>query len=444
MSEKKYRLSLYEIIFCFCCFVFYFLWAINNKPLDYSPDEHMRYNVSEFLFKNNRLPLGAEIKDSVWGFSYACLPTMFRHVIDFIFMKIGSVFFLKEFHILLCARMVSVLCGTLVVLFTIKISKILFDSPSRWLMVGMVAFIPQFAFLSSYINNDIVALLGVTLIMYSWALGINYNWNFKSSLILAIGVAICAASYYNSYAWILFSVFLFIFTYLNINKKDYKGLFKHISFISLVVFLIAGYFFIRHLFYYRDLLGIKTTRLYGELYALESFKPSNRVTCHTRGVSLISMLFEEMHFVELSYKSFIGCFGCMQYQLPQFIYDFYSTLFIISLVGIMCHFIYNIRFKSQSGKNINIIMFQISLMFCIIITIGLSIYNSYFVDFQAQGRYCYPALPAIAYFFTKGFDFILKLLFKANDKYQYAIVGGVFAVLAFISLEMYNCVYLQS
>lgn len=102
----------------------------------------MRYAVSEFLFKNNQLPVGSEAANPSWGFSYACFPTMIRHIFDFIFMKIGSIFLYREFHILLCARMVSVLCGTLIVLFTIKVSKILFDSPSRWLMVALIAFIP--------------------------------------------------------------------------------------------------------------------------------------------------------------------------------------------------------------------------------------------------------------------------------------------------------------
>ena len=439
-ATKETNLSLHEIMFCFFCFIFYLLWAI-NKPFNYAPDEHMRYAVSEFLFKNNRLPVGPEIKDPNWGFSYACLPTLIRHVLDFIFMKFGSILSLKEFHILLCARMVSVLCGTLITLFTIKTSKLLFNSISRWLMIGLMAFMPQFAFLSSYVNNDIVALLGVTLIMYSWIQGIRFNWSIKNNAILAVGVAICAASYYNSYAWILFSVILFIFTYLNKSKKDYKGLIKCALFICLIVFSISGYFFIRHLFYYRDILGIKTSRMYGELYAIEPLKPHNRGNLQARGISLTDMLFgENLHFVGTSYKSFIGCFGYMQYSLPQFIYDFYSVMFIISLIGLVLLFI-NCIMKKRFNKKIDMIVFCISIIFCAIITICLSIYNSYMVDFQPQGRYCYPAFPVISYFFAKGIEFLLSLLKK---QYRYFIVGGILAIFAFISLQVYTCVYLPS
>ncbi len=440
--RKECKLSLYEFLFCACCFLFYFLWAV-NKPFNYGPDEYMRYDVSEFLFKNNRLPIGLETANPVWGFSYAHLPTMIRHIFDFVFMKIGSIFSSNDFYILLCARMVSVLCGTLIVLFTIKISKILFKTPIRWLMVGLVAFIPQLAFLSSYVNNDIVALLGATFIMYSWILGIHYNWNFKNSSILAIGIAICATSYYNAYSWILFSVFLFIFTYLHQNNKDYKGLFKYSFFIFLIVFLIAGYFFIRHVAFYGDLLGIKTTQSYCELYGIDALKPSNRLTPKVQGISLIDMLFGNMRFIKDSSNSFVGCFGYMQYPLPGFFYCIYYILFVMAFIGLVGFFIAKVKNKQKERLSIDAdkILFGLSLLFCIVITICLSVYNSYANEFQPQGRYCYPALLAIAFFFTKGFDFISNLF---SEKYRYAIVGSVTTIFILISLYSYNCIYLPS
>jgi len=439
-TNNKINLSLYEILFCFFCFTFYFLWTF-NKPFNYAPDEYMRYAVSEFLFKNNRLPIGLETANPIWGFSYAHLPTMIRHIFDFVFMKIGSIFSSNDFYILLCARMVSVLCGALIVLFTIKISKLLFKTPTRWIMVGVVAFIPQFAFLSSYVNNDIVALFGVTLIMYSWTLGVCYNWNFKNTSILAVGIAICTTSYYNSYSWILFSAFLFIFTYLHKNKKDYKGLFKYSFFIFLIVFLIAGYFFIRHVIYYGDLLGIKTTRSYCELYGADSLKPSNRLTPKIQGVSLIDMLFGNMQFVKISYRSFIGYFGYMQYPLSDFFYDIYSILFILAFIGVICYLINKIKNIRKVKLNIDKLIFGLCLLLCMVITICLSIYNSYESDFQPQGRYCYPALLSIAFFFAKGFDFMLNLFL---EKYRYAIVGSITTILVLISMYSYNCIYLPS
>lgn len=437
--RKKCKLSLYEFLFCACLFLFYFLWAV-NKTFNYGPDEYVRYDVSEFLFKNNRLPIGLETVNPLWGFSYAHLPTMIRHIFDFVFMKIGSIFSQNDFYILICARMVSVLCGTLIVLFTIKISKLLFKTPIRWLMVGLVAFIPQFAFLSSYINNDIVALLGATLIMYSWILVIHYNWNFKNSSILAIGIAICATSYYNSYSWILFSIFLFIFTYLHQNNKDYKGLFKYSVFIFLIVFLIAGYFFIRHIACYGDLLGLKTIQSYSELYGIDALKPSNRLTPKVQGISLIYM---GMRFIKNSYNSFVGRFGYMQYSLPDFFYGIYFILFVVAFIGLVGFFISKVKNKQKEKPSIDAdkIVFGLGLLFCIVITICLSFYNSYATDFQPQGRYCYPALLAIAFFFTKGFDFISNLF---SEKYRYAIVGSVTTIFVLISLYSYSCIYLPS
>ena len=148
-------------------------------PFNYAPDEAMRYEVSEFFFNNNRLPVDKETINSYWGFSYAHLPTMLCNVFDYVFMKFTALFNNSSRAILLSARMVSVFSGVGTVYFTIKSSKLLFKSPARWIMILLVATLPQFIFISSYVNNDILALLGSSIILYAWLLAINYNWNYK-------------------------------------------------------------------------------------------------------------------------------------------------------------------------------------------------------------------------------------------------------------------------
>lgn len=440
-SKKSERsLTLTELIFCFACFLFYFWWAA-VKVYNYAPDEQMRFEVTQFLFNNNRFPADDELL-SHWGFSYAHIPTMLCNQLGYVFMKIASVF-TKDFHILLvAARMVSVCCATGTVYFVVKISKLIFSSCSRWIFICFVAFMPQFAFLASYVNNDIVALFGISIIIYAWVFALKYQWNYKCACILSLGIIICAISYYNSYAWVLFSVVFFISTYFIQNKKDYKGFIKLSGFIIGLVVVFASYTFIRHLVLYGDLLGFETIERYGEKFAIEALKPSNRIHLSENGVSVFSMLFApEYNWIDTTWKSFIGVFGYMEYYCPKIVYEYVSIFIVVGCLGLVYRLVYNILIEKQKPNN-SIIIFGVCIIMSAIVTVALSVYNSFVMDFQPQGRYCYPAFLALAIIVAKGYEFIIDR-FKKNE-YKYAITSSVCTINALSTFFVFYNIYLPS
>lgn len=436
-TEKS--LTVFELIFLVACFVYYTMWII--KPLNYGPDETMRYDVSLFFFNNNRLPVGHETANPIWGFSYALFPTMLCNVLDYIPMKVASLFTANSFYILLAARMVSVCCATLTVYFTVKASKQIFKTPSRWIMITVIAAMPQFAFLGSYVNNDICAMLGISIVLYAWTLAINENWNFRNALLLSVGMAVCAMSYYNSYVWVLASIFIYFITYFYHNKKDFKGFVKMSAFIVIVTLVLMGYLFARHVYLYHDLLGFKTTKEYGIAYAQDAYKPGNRNTPSRLGYSLWHML-NNMGWILSTYQSFIGCFGPMAYPLNNNVYRFYKIFFAVAFIGFAFHLI-KLAVKSKKKKpTLDWVMFYLALLACGVIAIALSVYNSYFSDYQPQGRYCFPLLPALAVFTAKGFESLIEL-FK-NEKTQCAVVSSICTALFMISVSSYINVLLVS
>ncbi|MBE6727596.1 MAG: hypothetical protein E7562_02995 [Ruminococcaceae bacterium] len=440
-SKKSERsLKMKELLFCIGCFAFYFLWAI-AKAHDYAPDEEMRHDVTEFLFNNNRLPIGDELLSN-WGFSYAHIPTVLCNLLGSLFMKIASIYTNDSHSLLLASRMVSVCCATGTVYFVIKTSKLIFSSCARWIFVCFVAFMPQFAFLASYSNNDIVALFGISIIIYSWVFALKYNWNYKSGVILSAGVIVCALSYYNSYAWVLFSVFLFIITYFIQNKKDYKGFIKLSAFIIGLVVLFASYNFIRHLIVYGDLLGFETIEQYGEKFAVESLKPSNRWHLSENGVSLMSMLFApEYKWVLTTWNSFIGVFGYMQYYCPAVVYDYMKVFIAVGGIAFVLRGLYEIVIKRKK-PDLSKTIFLVCVVMSAVVTVALSVYNSYVMDFQPQGRYCYPAFLALAIIIAKGYEWLVKLL--KYKEHQYAVTSCVCTVSALISLYVFYNIYLPS
>ena len=440
-AEKNERkLSGAELLFCLGCFAYYLLWAV-LKQLNYAPDEQMRYDVTKFLFDYDRLPVRDELL-SEWGFSYAHLPTVLCNWLGYFSMRIASVFTLNSRVLLLAARMPNVLCGVGSVYYAIKISKLMFKTPARWIMIVVMALMPQFAFLASYINNDMVAFAGITMIVYAWVLGMKYNWNFANTTLLAIGISVCALAYYNSYIWILFSVIFFFITYFRKNPKNYKGAAKYTAFIVGLVFLLIGYTFIRHLVVYNSLLGFEVTAYYGEEFAIEALKPSNRFTMQELGIPLMTMLFDPAYeWFETTWISFIGNFGYMQYRGEDIIYELVTVFVAIGGVALLHKAVICLCSKKRR-PDLETALFWSLAGLAAVVTVALSIYNSYTQDFQAQGRYCYPAFVTMAFFLAKGYEWLLSLLKKKEHKY--AAVSAICTGFAAFSLFMFWTVYLPS
>ncbi len=437
------RLNTLELLVCAACFVYYALWAI-DKPLTYPPDEVMRYDVNLFLFEHNRLPVGDELLHPLWGFSYAHFPTVLCNELGYVFMKIASVFLSGDFKLLVAARMVSVCAGTGIVYFLIKISKMLFGcSPARWIPVVFVAFMPQFAFLSSYVNNDSLALLGAAMMLYAWTLAIRYNWEWRSAVLLAVGVSVCGLSYYNSYSWILMSIFFFVFTYWYQNRKDYKGLAKMFGFIVAIVVVLVAYSFVRHVVLYGDLLGFNTRRYYGEVFATDWLKPSNarEYSPKNAGITFGQMLYDAPYeYMERTWDSFVGVFGAMNVFCDDIVYDIVLWIVVIGALGLVWKLVGAIR-KKECPKLLNVVLW-IAMIASGVISIYLAVSKSYTGDFQPQGRYCYPAILPIALLIGKGYETWIDLFKRREHRYAITAAGCV----AFISLSLYvfKIVYLPS
>lgn len=436
------RLSKAELLFLCACFAYYALWAV-SKPLEYAPDEAMRYDVTLFLFEHNRLPVGDELLHDVWGFSYAHFPTVLCNELGYLFMKAASVFMSGDFKMLVAARMVSVCAGTGVIYYVIKITRHLFRSPARWVMIVFIAFMPQFAFLSSYVNNDSLAMLGAAMIVYAWVLALKYRWEWSSAALLAVGVATCGLSYYNSYSWILMSIIFFVVTYWLQNRKDYKGLAIMFGVITAIVVAIIGYSFIRHVVLYGDLLGFKTRRFFGELYAVESHRPSvaGGRSPQDLGVSFMQMMSDKPYeYLKKTWQSFVGVFGSMTVFCPDKIYDVMLWIVRGGIIGLAWKLIDAIiKKKRPHPKAIFLWSFMIIAG---LISIGLAVYKSYTGDFQPQGRYCYPAIIPIAFLLTQGYEALIKL-FKRKE-HQYAITAVGCTAFAALSYYVFSTVFLPS
>ncbi|MDL2289484.1 hypothetical protein LJB83_01835 [Clostridia bacterium OttesenSCG-928-F22] len=424
LQGEKNKLTVLEWVFLTVCFLFFVLWSLQSD-VHANPDEAMRFDIPKYIFENGRLPNGNDptLRNPLWGFSYAYYPQFFGPLVSTLFMAVSSLFSANAHVLLVAARMTSVLCGVGTIYFTMKLSRRILPHPFNWLMVVLVGMIPQFVYLSSYVNNDIVAVFASSIIFCAWVYGVQDGWNVKNAVMLGVGVSVCALSYYNAYGWILCSVIIF-FASFYVEKgrtPDYRLMGRRAALIAGIALLVCGCFFIRNAVLYNgDFLGMKTLNASSEQYAVDFLKPSLRNTPQNLGSSVWDML-NTQGWVETSRDSFVGILGKMDIILPQFYYTYYTVIFWVGAAGAVGCILKRLVQKKWTRANT---VWVLCMALCIVIPVALSIYYSYATDYQPQGRYVYPLLLALGLVVTKGIQFL------ANPLPPYVKRGAVFCLCA--------------
>lgn len=427
-----------HIVFLALVFLFYFFWSLAQPPFA-APDEAMRYQIPQFIFHNGYLPHGAEeaIRNPQWGISYGFAP-YFSQIIGVAFMKIAGLFTGDSYILFMAARLVNVIFATLTVWVCFKIAAHLFRQETyRWLFVILVAFLPQFVFLGTYINNDMMAIFSTSLIILAWATGLKEKWPLRSCVILGIGMGLCALSYYNAYGFLLLSAILFFVSNLLMDKRHFREReFRRKIYVVAGVFLaIAAWWFIRnYMIYDGDILGFATTERYQEMYASDALKPSLAQTMERQRVSLSNMLFSK-GWLKITYLSMIGCFGSMDIWLPIWVYIVYTVIFAVGFAGCLASLIAFVKSENTAEKKKKWLL-GICMAFAIVIPVLLSMYYSYASDYQPQGRYVLSCLLPLMFFVTAGIKTILDKLCK-NRKTATVLVAVL--ATAIIAITLYCC-----
>lgn len=441
---SEYMLTNTEYIYLLLCFVIYFLWSITFVIYpEYGPDEVMRYDIPKFIFETGTLPYGWEesIRHPAYGFSYG-FDISLPYLLSALFMKITSLFTVSDTALFISARFTSVLSSVGVVYYSILISrKLKGTSPIRWIFIFLMSLTPQIVFLASYVNLDSFSLFTVMVIIYAWLRGIEDSWSRSSCTILAVGMGLCFLSYKFAYSFILASFFLYcLWHWSNRKEISFKLFFRHGIYIALIVFVICGWKFIRNAILYNgDFLALNASNPYAELYAADWLKPSMRVTYTYRykGLSILDML-QDSVWLDSTYKSLFSVVGSMCIFADQWVYSGYTFLVSIGFVGSIG---YLLQQKSRKTNIDNISKNKIfligSTIFASIITVVISLYMSWSMDFQPQGRYIICILPGLYLMVMFGFDFLLRMFRGYKSFMNVLTVCAIFGFTILSMLEAY-------
>lgn len=390
-----------------------------HLPIGAGPDEYMRYEIPEYIFENNRLPYGDDpsLIDNAYGISYAFSP-----INSYIFcawsMELANLMGVDSQHLLFVARIVNLLFYLGAAVFVFKIASRLFEGTYSLLFTTLVMLLPEHLFVASYVNCDEIAIFSVAWIIYALLYGRDRDWDLKSCALFGCGIGFCLLTYYNAYGVILCSV-LYCVLSVALSDKEHKikFIFEKATLVILFAFLVSGWWFIRNgIAYNGDIFGLEASRRSSELHAIDELKPQNRPTPNNLGYSLSYVLFD-MGWLKSSATSFVAVFGPLSYYFDQHLY---AIFYIIIGLGIVGYFavIFKRAYAKMNPDRVSIHGIKNEgienklLILCMtascMITITLSVYYSYFNDYQAQGRYLLPMLIPLAIVVVKGLSYIGK------------------------------------
>lgn len=445
MKRKKVSTeTAVEILFFLFLLVFYLMWA-RVQPNGAGPDEPMRYQIAYYIYQHGSLPVGDDpaVRNIVWGISYAFSPIL-DYMIAAVFMKIVSFVTTVPFALLMAARFVNILLGLGTVWLALDMGKRLFDRRKAWIFAAFVGLLPGSLFVFTYVNCDALAVFSTAVIVYAWVRYLTEGWTYKNCIILAVGVAVCALSYYNAYGFILCSIFFFGITlFMEAKKKGSYGDFaKKGLLVCAIVLILAAWWFIRNaILYDGDFLGMNASSVCAEKYAKPAYKPSQKQTPQMAGYTFWDMLnqgfpkSEGFSWVELVSESFVGRFGNMDVFMPKWLINNYMDFIKAGFLLIFLHPVktFALRVKKQwSVKG----MFNWFMLVAMIIPNILNAYYSYASDYQPQGRYSLPMLIPMTYFMVMGYGNLFDVTVK-NDKVRKGVYAAICVALMVLALFVF-------
>jgi len=396
-------------------------WLVLVPPFE-KPDEIHHFAYIQFIERQNRLPHQILDDDIILQFESHQPPLYY--IIDAvayrIFLRIGlaktslnnwipkinhsfmkdgtrenNIFFFHSENIfspdsdypydVAFIRLLSLFWGGIAIFFIYKTSLIVFHDNS-WLAIlsaSLVAFLPQFLFITSSINNDnlVIAISSICIYYFTKLISENNNVKIINFYILGGLLGIGLISKLPILSLLPLTLLFFAFP----KSKPLLERLKYLTAIIIGIITISCWWFIRNLLLYEEILG--------NHWAVNPNNFNRMVLQRT----LFSDYFFSIKsdFWKYVGETFVGRFGFMHIPLPSIIYRFYSLILLVSTIGVLY---YIIQKTNTFVKKKYILFFSLAviLALCQLIYLNLTIASP-------QGRFLFHVLPAFSILCVIGF-----------------------------------------
>jgi len=319
------------------------------------------------------------------------------------------------------ARASSVLMGMVTVAFTVLIAWRVFPKrPTLGLLAGaLVAFNPQFLFISGSVNNDNLLTMVATISWWQLLRAMarpeqRRQWAYMG---LLIGVGLLAKVNGGLVIGLVAGIMLLIRA---LASRSVKSLVSGALVLAAVAALSSGWWLVRNQLLYGDLLGWS---VYREVFAV------NLRDSPLRWGDL-------RDFFSVQFRSFWGVFGWVNVPGPDWFYRAFAILCLLSLLGLSIRALRRWRSGSPGGSEertlpmtllIVACLAQEAYMFAVITQCNPSCY---------QGRYVFPVIAPLMIILSWGLSGLLSQRRRAASIFVMVIVMLLASVAVFVPVRV--------
>jgi len=291
-------------------------------------------------------------------------------------------------------RLYSVILGALTIVLTYALALQVF--PEQPLIANaaaaFVAFLPQFVFIGSSINNDNLATPFSTAMLWQLAVTLRRGITVKRATILGILAGGALLSKFNTVT--LVPLALLVIFVVALPKRAWRTAFSCAVVMVLVTGLIAGWWYARSYWLYGDATGLSLI--------------INMIGERPVSIDMVRWFIAENEGLRLSTW---GVFGWMNILATPAFYSFFDWLALVGLAGIVVA-VFSLRDAIiDRAKRSETFLPALLALWCAITFAALVRYNLSLP--AAQGRLLFPALAAFAVLWAWGITSIAPTRFKS-------------------------------
>jgi len=317
------------------------------------------------------------------------------------------------FHL---SRSASVLMGMVTVALTIAIGwRIFQEKPWIGLLAGsLVAFNPQFLFISSSVNNDALLDLATTGILWQAVRMIDEDGRPIQWLVLGLWIAIAFLAKLSSFVVAGVAIIFIALEYMwpQTRHRTYKQFLQGILLASALIILVSGWWFVRNQILYGDPLGWTA---YREIFA-SNLRDSRLMWADIR------------QFVTVQFHSYWGVFGWMNLRAPLLFYRIVVIMVVACLSGYVVLFAFGQSGKLRGANRLALPMMATAVVAQeIYMTWAITINNASWY----QGRYLFPVIAPASLLLAIGLFTLFWLLPKRSQSWA---MGGFMVVMAGLAI----------
>ena len=298
------------------------------------------------------------------------------------------------------ARIASALVGALTVLVIGLTARTAIRGRAGLAAIAawFVTCLPQFVFVGAYTNPDVTTALAAALVAWRTAEGAVRGWTLGRSVALGAAAGLVLLCKFNAYPVVPLAGLVFLAT----ARGGTQRVLIRLACVVGTAGALAAPWFLHNAAVYGDLLGLQpgaaeVQRLLASLPqpVLDALRASEGwKTAGARGEGLFDLLFGK--WMARFVSSFFGTFGWMSRRLALWQYAGYAACLCAAAVG----WLVAVRAGALAGLRRPEARAQLSLALAgalsVAVIVALSVWQSLNGDYQPQGRYLFPALPAIS------------------------------------------------